>query len=516
VSVAEYNMELHSLTEEFRGHKLQRVGRAIFIPTASALTRLSVSNLSLLNIDMESRSASESAFDALSGAVVKDESGAEHRLVKVEVLDSGQAIARMGNGLLARLWHLQGGYDRTELDRRLRALTVDAGRLQALVLLPNSYLNLTESIWGYTLAEPKNHTSLAQLISWDGESDYRDWLFQISPRARMAIGSVLADRAHSLSSLGIYRSGWDPNWVLTQVEQNRLSLKVADIENLCAGGRTHLYKSGDPRLLPPELFLGQRQPDALSDAYSLAVVLYLLLCGVHPFGANEAWSDTTGLFTGLSVAVPLGDARPRPGCTLTSQLRDMFYRCFNDGRFFRTHRPSAADWQEACLSAADKTYLCAKCGRASLPYSRTADGARIVCFSCGAPQPELGALLFFDATADGAGKLERYLHRCLPDRALVVDAGGKTVLERHVEPNAPPPQKLKGLAMVSSERDCVVLKNLADQPFLLSSADSGRPKKILPGVTFRLKFGSLVYFGQPVKGSIVRGAEIVRMTEIQI
>jgi DNA-binding helix-hairpin-helix protein with protein kinase domain len=99
-------------------------------------------------------------------------------------------------------------------------------------------------------------------------------------------------------------------------------------------------------------------PDALSDNFVLAIVLYqLLMAGMHPFagipaGGARYLSIDDNILNGRARIVSPGAVRPMPGApplsALPRRLRERFVGCFGDlGDAGRAKRPAAADWATA-------------------------------------------------------------------------------------------------------------------------------------------------------------------------
>jgi serine/threonine protein kinase len=95
------------------------------------------------------------------------------------------------------------------------------------------------------------------------------------------------------------------------------------------------------------------------DRFSLAIILYRILCGIHPFTCtpqghyeNCATTEekiTHGLFPYASSKTQFIDVIPPPHKTfntLDSAVRQLFLRCFEDGHTNPALRPSAEEWCE--------------------------------------------------------------------------------------------------------------------------------------------------------------------------
>jgi hypothetical protein len=119
-----------------------------------------------------------------------------------------------------------------------------------------------------------------------------------------------------------------------------------------------------PEYTPPEAYQRDIRPKEHHlheswDRFSMAVVFYRTLCGIHPFTCTPKGSyahcTTTedkikhGLFPHARSKMPLIDITPPPHTTfrkLDRAVQHLFLRCFEDGHTNPALRPSAEEWCE--------------------------------------------------------------------------------------------------------------------------------------------------------------------------
>ncbi len=140
-----------------------------------------------------------------------------------------------------------------------------------------------------------------------------------------------------------------------------------------------------------KLFRGHAGADSLTDAWSLATMVFETLCMLHPFvgdlvhdGPPEheeqafrgelPWvDDTEDSRNATSRGIPRE-------LVLTRPLRQLASECFGASRLDRLRRPTVAAWAERLHQAADQVLLCPVC-RSGYYINQS------VCPWCEAPRP---------------------------------------------------------------------------------------------------------------------------------
>src|SRR5690606_3813545 len=137
----------------------------------------------------------------------------------------------------------------------------------------------------------------------------------------------------------------------------------------------NIYQGVNPRAVytrgfaAPELLRAKFGADSLTDAWSLAVIVFETLAATHPLRGDYVdegepeleekahlgelpWIDHPEDDTNRS-----SNGVPRD-LVMSSGLRDLAHRCFELSAHDRLKRPSASAWAEKLQEAADLTLLC--------------------------------------------------------------------------------------------------------------------------------------------------------------
>lgn len=171
---------------------------------------------------------------------------------------------------------------------------------------------------------------------------------------------------------------------------------------------------GKPRYMAPEVVLGECEPDMYTDRFSLAVILFLLLCRNHPLeGSADAGTELPELrerrlFAEQPVFIfdPRADTnRPRPDIHRNAlklwplypeYIRELFIRAFSRGAMRcakderQNRRVTEKEWIRAFFRLQDSLSVCPLCGEETF-YTYEPDSR---CMNCGGilPAPALLSL----------------------------------------------------------------------------------------------------------------------------
>jgi WD40 repeat protein len=155
---------------------------------------------------------------------------------------------------------------------------------------------------------------------------------------------------------------------------DRALVSVIDIDSfqVCDPQTGQLYRCtvGSEGFTPAEL-LGQELSDleqtAIHDHFRLAVIIYLLLFGNHPFKGEWIGSDDPpdptelirrGFWPYASNSLIQSGPHTIPLNIVHPELRKHFLRCFNDGHTMPHLRPTAQDWCNALQLAIADLVVC--------------------------------------------------------------------------------------------------------------------------------------------------------------
>lgn len=194
-------------------------------------------------------------------------------------------------------------------------------------------------------------------------ADWADWA-RGQPKAwgkRLALGYQLAAAVYAVHQSERYSlSDLKPDNILVMPD-GRLTLVDMDSVAVWEAG-VLIFKASvaTPEYTPPEANRDQGKPTLAWDRFSLAVILYRLLLGVHPFAASAlapydqlvTLSDKieAGLFVQAPVVAVEWQTKPflhRDFALLHPIIQTLFIRAFQAGHATPEARPSAKDWAEA-------------------------------------------------------------------------------------------------------------------------------------------------------------------------
>jgi DNA-binding helix-hairpin-helix protein with protein kinase domain len=283
-------------------------------------------------------------------------------------------------------------------------------------------------------------------------------------------------------------------------------VRLIDCDNLTVQGAPPPSIQGTPWFIAPEVLDGRFAPDSLTDAHSLAVLLYHLLVQTHPLLGDmirdAAHEDEQSALRGRwslgrgSEKPPLpwvdhpddDRNRTRTGIprelVLSRQLHSTFHEAMGPGLLDRSRRPTEGRWAEVLSAAVDGVRSCASCGQQSY-YS-----TRRRCPWCDADLPPVLILLF--QHPDG--------------RRPVVVERGRNLYPRHLMFRRNQPHE-KPLAKVTARGDHLLLENLGRAPLILSTGH-GEPKgeRIPAGGSARIPLrGGFALDGKNPTAELVRG-----------
>jgi hypothetical protein len=438
-------------------------------------------------------------WNSVVGMTVRARNGAEHELGGLLPFESMPASFRDRNGTaVLRIWNGEDTVIISELKRRITQL--DANNLLGLSAF--SELELDSGWFGYSSHSDPGTKRLAHLIHWDRKEPWLSWYDRFGLQSRLRAACNLCSLVSQWSTTGYARCEW-PLFSFSVRENGDVSCD--DPESFSRSNRARMIARRDSFALAPELLNGSRQPDPLTDAFSLAVTIYSLLKTTHPFGGAGLQSDIDKEWRDD----PKGDTADTlipTKLVLTKELRKLFSRCFVDGRQFRFARPSADEWQMACRSALDRTAMCGTCHASMLIHSLDQP---VSCAFCGGPMGDISALEFFEAVMDERSQPNRTIIRY--DRRLLASTGYKPVdlSSRHCQPGQPDGDRNQVLAHLVSEGGEFVIKNASACSFYVCQPGSNRFVAVPPAGNSAFPTQSRIMFDRPQPNRTVKGARFV-------
>lgn len=262
---------------------------------------------------------------------------------------------------------------------------------------------------GYVMEKVKDHKALSTYLIPDRKRSFVEWYNQgRGLYERIFIGYVLAKSFKDLEKQNLSYCDISGNNILVKIG-NSASIKMIDIDNIYIAGRGKASVLGTPRYIAPEVVNRHKNPDILSDNYSLAVILFELLRVGHPYIDDDVLDgspeDEENALNGNGEYVTNENSTnmlPAEVVT-TDKLRSLFKRCFVEGKQNRLSRPSPAEFEVALLEASNKLIKCPNCGAWHFPVKPFKNS---VCPWCDASSKPKAILNFYDVLYEG----EDYTH----------------------------------------------------------------------------------------------------------
>lgn len=258
---------------------------------------------------------------------------------------------------------------------------------------------------GYVMEKVVNHKPLNSYLIPDQEMSFSEWYNQgFGLRERIFIGYIIAKAFGELERSNLSYCDISGNNILVKTGKTA-SIKMIDVDNVYVAGKGTAAVLGTPRYIAPEVVSRQKNPDVLSDNYSLAVIIFELLRVGHPYISDDILDGTpedeeAALAGKYDYVTDDNSTNMLPAdIVLTDKLKKLFERCFVDGKKNRMARPSAQEFEFALLEASNKVIKCPSCGAWHYPRKtgRTYDG----CPWCDALSKPKARLNFYDILTEG-------------------------------------------------------------------------------------------------------------------
>lgn len=292
--------------------------------------------------------------------------------------------------------------------------TVDGAVLERLrfirdVKIPANFVEIEDMIdtpyIGYVMEKVVDHKPLNTYLIPDRQMSFSEWYNRgLGLRERIFIGYIIAKAFSALERSNLSYCDISGSNILVKTGK-KASIKMIDVDNIYVAGRGIAAVLGTPRYIAPEVVSRQKNPDVLSDNYSLAVILFELLRVGHPYISDDILDGTpedeeAALIGKYGYVTDKNSANMLPAdIVLTDKLKKLFERCFVDGKKNRLARPSAQEFEFALLEASNKVIKCPSCG--AWHYPRKTGRAYDGCPWCDATSKPKGRLNFYDILTTG-------------------------------------------------------------------------------------------------------------------
>ena len=281
------------------------------------------------------------------------------------------------------------------------------------VKMPKNFVAILDIIdkpyIGYVMEKVEGHKPLNTYLIQDKNMSFSEWYNQgLGLRERIFIGFIIAKAFGELERSNLSYCDISGNNILVQIDKavsKSVSIKMIDVDNIYVAGKGAASVLGTPRYIAPEVISRQKNPDVLSDNYSLAVLLFELLRVGHPYISDDILDGTpedeeAALAGKYDYVNDENSTNMLPAdIVLTDKLKVLFEKCFVKGKKNRIERPSAKEFEFALLEASNKVIKCPSCG--AWHYPRKTGKVYDGCPWCDSPSKPKARLNFYDVLTEG-------------------------------------------------------------------------------------------------------------------
>jgi DNA-binding helix-hairpin-helix protein with protein kinase domain len=319
--------------------------------------------------------------------------------------------ARLGTTPIAVKWY-KPDYMKMDGDLRERLSSlISMGPPSEAFIWPFDFVEMDRgNSFGYAapLLEPR-FRRLAQLF----KNELSTSIYTIATMGFQLASAFACLHVDSERGGKCYRDINDKN---IQVDPDTGEVRVLDPDNIDVTGKPGVIR-GMPNYMAPEVIRDERYPDAQTDYYSLAVLLFSMLCRSHPLEGRrelQLMTDDAGLkrLYGLDpvfIFDPQNSSnRPVPDLHenaiifwkfYPAFLRDLFTQAFTTGLSDRNRRVAESQWRSALIRLRDSLFDCPAAGCEvencyDVQYLQQ-HGSLQPCWNCGA-EPLLPARMLLD------------------------------------------------------------------------------------------------------------------------
>lgn len=335
----------------------------------------------------------------LEGTVVQGESGTKYTLTKKLAQGAQGVVYEESSGNFVVKFYFEG----FAADCVMEQL-----RFVRNAQLPKNFVTVEDLLKkpyaGYVMRRVDDHLPLNTYLIPPANEAFHTWYNRGKGfLQRLFLGRLIATAFGELERKNLSYCDISGNNIL--VNSTGTSVRMIDVDNIYVAGRGNPAVLGTPRYIAPEVVKGLRNPDILSDNYSLGVILYELLRVGHPYISDEVADgspeDEARALAGESEYVtPETSTRMLPeDVVFTDRLKRLFKRCFADGKVDRLKRPSAREFEFALIEASYKVIKCPHCG--AWHYPRKTGNVYEPCPWCDGESKPKARLQFYDIFFEG-------------------------------------------------------------------------------------------------------------------
>lgn len=343
-------------------------------------------------------------IEDLTGVTIIAESGSKYKLIKQAGCGAQGVVYEEGNGnYMVKLYYPSGcqSIDEDVLDRLrfVKDIKMPKNFVLVMDIITSPYI-------GYVMKKVSDHKPLNSYLIPDKSMSFPEWYNKgLGLYERIFIGYVIAKAFAELERSNFSYCDISGNNILIRTAKGA-SVKMIDVDNIYIAGKGKSVVLGTPRYIAPEVISRQKNPDVLSDNYSLAVILFELMRVGHPYISNDVLDGTpedeeSALAGNAEYVSDVNSTNMLPSdIVLTDKLKELFRRCFVDGKKNRLRRPSAKEFEYALLEASNKLIKCPSCS--AWHYPRKSERTYESCPWCDSTSRPTAMLNFYDVLYEGS------------------------------------------------------------------------------------------------------------------
>lgn len=344
-----------------------------------------------------------SRIEDLTGQQIVTEKGLRIKLVKQAGCGAQGIVYEEDSGkYMIKLYYPTGSstVDEDYLDRLrfIRDINMPKNFVEIIDVIASPYI-------GYVMEKVVEHKPLNSYLIPAENLSFTEWFNKgLGLYERLFVGYIIAKSFAELEKSNLSYCDISGNNILVKVSKGA-SVKMIDIDNIYIAGKGKPAILGTPRYIAPEVINQQKNPDVLSDNYSLAVILFELLRVGHPYLSDEVLDGTpeeedAALSGDGEYVNDENSTNMLPAdVVFTDKLKSLFYRCFVDGKGNRLLRPAAIEFENALLEATNKLVKCPSCG--AWHYPKKNGNSYGCCPWCDSASKPTAMLSFYDILFDG-------------------------------------------------------------------------------------------------------------------
>lgn len=380
--------------------------------------------------------------------------------------------------------------------------------------LPPNFVSIIDVITkpcvGYVMERVTGYKPLNKYLIQPDDMDFSTWYNSgYGFRERLFIGYIIAKAFSEMESNNLSYCDISGNNILTKVARG-VAVKMIDIDNIYVAGNGNAGVIGTPRYIAPEVIDRTHNPDIISDNYSLAVILFELLRMGHPYVSDDVLDGTPedeekALAGKMDYVDENNSSNMLPeDVVFTGKMKELFKRCFVDGKVNRMMRPSAKEYYYAFLDASNKIIKCPNCG--AWHYPRREKAGYLPCPWCDGESKPNARINFYDVLYESEGKKTKVVSRTLKNSYILRDREKNFIKNYYLYGMDTTDNRYKlssnYITIAKNEKGYYLYNEFKKDGISVKRASNHKHETIDPGKYILLESGDEIYFVLAKNGAI--------------